>query len=301
MLKLPPADYVEFLRRTGMDAAYLYEGWFLGRKNKTDERGRVHYVDGTIKSRANFDQVKPPSLDPVRKRIESYLEAAAGTGLGTVYALDIAPTIAVTAIGPTDYLDDRDFVRELMDRIEEYTLPQVECVLEYPVDALFVTGPQCWKAGPMLSPSLHRELIFPRVEKVVRMANPKGVPVILHTDGDNTVFMDWIIKTGFAGLHPIEPMEGSYTIYNLKQSCGDKLCLFGNIDVAGVLSSGMPEEVRADALDHLRRLAPGGGYVCGSSHDIGENVPFANFVALAETVCSYRHLRPVVSSGMARA
>src|ERR1043166_6444959 len=76
MIKLPAPDYVKFMQRTGMDVAYLYEGWFLGRKTKTDDRGRVHYVDGTIKSRADFNQIDLPSLDVVRRRIESYLEAA---------------------------------------------------------------------------------------------------------------------------------------------------------------------------------------------------------------------------------
>ena len=76
MLKLGPKDYVEFLQRAGMDAAYLYEGWFLGRKNKIDAKGQTHYIDGTIKSRNDFDQIIPPPLARVERRIESFLEAA---------------------------------------------------------------------------------------------------------------------------------------------------------------------------------------------------------------------------------
>ncbi len=34
--------------------------------------------------------------------------------------------------------------------------------------------------------------------------------------------------------------------------------------------------------DALRRLAPGGGYVCSSSHDITDNIPFENFCALPD-------------------
>ena len=99
--------------------------------------------------------------------------------------------------------------------------------------------------------------------------------------------MEWIIKTGFASLHPIEPSEGKIDIYNLKALYGDQLCLCGNIDVGKVLSRGKPEEVCEDTLEHLRRLTPGGGYICGSSHDITENIPFENFKAMVETICSY--------------
>lgn len=290
MLQLGVTDYVEFLQRTGMDAAYLYEGWFLGRRNKTDDMGRVHYIDGTIKSQSDFDQIKPPPLDSVRRRIEDFLNAAEGTNLGCIYSLDSAPSIANTAIGPTDSLlamvDDPSFVDEFMNRVEEHTLALVDCVLVYPVDALFVSGLLCANAGPIISPQLHERFIFPPLEKMMDMIRPHEVPVILHTDGDNSVFMDWIVKTGFAGIHPVEPGTGRFDIYALKEQYGDRICLCGNIDVAGVLTRGTPEEVRADTLKHLHRLAPGGGYICGSSHDISEIIPFENFCAMAETICS---------------
>ena len=290
MLKLPPEDYVEFLQRTGMDAAYLYEGWFLGRKNKVDEDGRVHYVDGTIKSRADFDQIVPPSLDIVKRRIEDYLGAAEGTELGAVYALDVPHSIALTCVGPQDFYiavaDDPHFLMELFDRLEEYTLPLVETVVQYPLDAIWCTGLFCANKGPMLSPQMHEELIFPRIEKIMSITRPTGIPVVMHSDGDNSMFMDWIVETGVAALHPIEPGIGKFDIYELKQTYGDRICLCGNIDVGSVLCTGRPEDVSADVIEHLRRLAPGGGYVCGSSHDISENIPFENFCALADTICS---------------
>ena len=289
MLQLDVLDYIEFLQRTGMDAAYLCKGWFLGRRNKVDDMGRVHYVDGTIKSRSDFNQIKPPSLDCARRRIETFLDAAEGTGLGSIYALDTAPTIVNTAIGPTDSLlamvDDPSFLDELMDRVEEYTLPLVDCVLTYPIDAIFLTGPLCANSGPIISLQMHERFIFPRVEKMMDMIRPHKVPVILHSDGDNSIFMDWILRTGFAGIHPVEP-RGSFDIYALKAQYGHQICLWGNIDVAGVLTRGTPQEVRADTLEHLQRLAPGGGYICSSSHDITDNIPFENFCSLAQTVCS---------------
>jgi len=289
MLKLPPGDYVEFLARTGMDAAYLYEGWFLGRKNVVDARGRVQYVDGTIKSRGDFGQIVAPSLETVRRRIESFLAAAGGTELGVVCALDVSVSIMTTAIGPTDSLillhEDPAFVDEFLDRVEEYTLPLAQCVVQYPVDAILMTGPQCGKTGPIISPAMHEEFIFPRTRKVMDIIRPSGIPVILHSDGDNSAFMDWIIGAGFAAIHPVEPV-GGFDIYRLKSAYGDRICLCGNIDVGDVLTRGTPEQVRADVLEHIRRLAPGGGYVCGSSHDITGSVPFENFCALARTVCS---------------
>ena len=38
----------------------------------------------------------------------------------------------------------------------------------------------------------------------------------------------------------------------------------------------------------IRALALGGGYICGSSHDISEDVPLPNLLAMRDTVHSYR-------------
>jgi hypothetical protein len=293
MLQLDPPDCVEFVQRAGIDAIYIAFHWPLGRKNKIDDHGRVHYVDGAIKTRVDLKQIKSPSLDDLRVRIESYLAAMEGRDLACVFALDNSPTQAYTAIGPMDYLlamaDDHSFLNEFMDRVEEFTLSEVEVVREYPIDVLFLTGPQCGKTGPIVSREMHEQFIFPRIEKMLDMIRPTDVPVILHSDGDNSMLMDWIVGAGFAGLHPIEPCSDRFNIFDLKRRFGRQICLCGNVDVSGVLTYGTPEEVRQDTLMHLRQLSPEGGYICGSSHDITDCVPCENFEALAETVCSYVH------------
>ena len=104
--------------------------------------------------------------------------------------------------------------------------------------------------------------------------------------------MDSFTNMGIDALHPVEPCPG-FGIYDLKAGYGDRICLMGNIDLAGVLVSGSPEHVAADTEDHIRRLAPGGGYVCGSSHDIGFNVPLGNLYAMIKTVSGFRWTPPL--------
>jgi uroporphyrinogen decarboxylase len=291
--RLCAKDKVEFLQRAGLDMGYLIVVCDIGRKNKPDRNGQMQYVDGLIKSQADFDKITIPSLDPVRKAIEEFLEAADGTGLGCIFGIQEAAKLARIAIGPTDFAmamyDDPAFVNELMDRMEEYAFAQIECILEYPVDVLLTTGPVCVNQGPMFSPQMHEEFILPRIERMMELVRPSGVPVILHADGDVSAFLDWIIETKFAGLHPIEPGDGLLDIYDLKKKYGENICFCGNIDNAGILTHGTPDEVRADVQEHLARLSSGGGYVCGSSHEITDITPFENFCALAETICSYKH------------
>ena len=88
-------------------------------------------------------------------------------------------------------------------------------------------------------------------------------------------------------LHPLEPCDGGQNIYEIKKQYGDRLTLHGNIDVAGILLNGTPEEIALDVNEHLKKLAVGGGYIMGSSHDIHAAVPLENFYAMRDTVDAY--------------
>lgn len=114
-----------------------------------------------------------------------------------------------------------------------------------------------------------------------------AVELLRRTGVDVTyVVIPWI-EMGFAGLHPIEPC-GAFDIHDVKRRYGDRLALLGNIDVHRLLTLGSPDEVRADTLDHLRRLSAGSGYLCGSSHDINADVRLENLAAMIRTICEFR-------------
>ncbi len=91
-----------------------------------------------------------------------------------------------------------------------------------------------------------------------------------------------IIDLGFCSLNPIEPY--GMDIFDIKRRFGSRLCLVGNIDIAGALAFGNPDEVREDVRRHLGALAPGGGYVCATSHSVIDDIPPANFRALVSAV-----------------
>ena len=112
---------------------------------------------------------------------------------------------------------------------------------------------------------------------------------MLHTDGDITTLIPDFIAMGIDVLHPLEPCGGALDIYTVKARYGDRIALHGNIDLSGVLSTGTPQEVAQDVRDHLDRLAPGGGYIVSSSHNITEDIPVENFYAMRDAVVGYRY------------
>jgi len=290
--ELPADEFVELNLKVGNDMLFLANLWELGRKNIIDADGRKNYVDGTIKARADLKEITVPDLGNVRKRFDEIFEAIDGTGLGVKYCPNNSLFLAEVGIGYEDYYVnvklDPDFIHEFQKRVQDYCFAETELALSYPVDILQLSVLFGSTMGPLVAPDITEEFEYPQLRQTIRMIKGKGKPVSLHVDGVIAPFIDEFIDMGFDIIHPIEPCGGLQNIYEIKEQYGDRIALHGNIDIGGVLVFGTPDEVVRDVLEHLERLAVGGGYICASSHDISEAIPLENFYAMRDTVHNYR-------------
>ena len=140
------------------------------------------------------------------------------------------------------------------------------------------------KTGLMVPPKLLREKLFPQIKIMTEGCRRRGIPFIYHTDGDVTPVVDDIIDAGVNALHPIDPT--GMDIYKFKHMVAGRLCVIGNINV-DLLTRGKPEEIVADTKEHIRRLAPGGGYVVSTSNSVVRSFNPENYRAMVETVIKY--------------
>ena len=67
---LPAEDYVELNRIMGNDAIYFSHVWRVGRKERRDAEGRIHYIDGEIKQDADLEALWFPDLNDIERRLE---------------------------------------------------------------------------------------------------------------------------------------------------------------------------------------------------------------------------------------
>ena len=123
---LPADPLVEWNRRMGNDMVYLSHIWRVGRREHVDEAGRIHYIDGTIKSLDDLEDLWFPNLDEKRARLEAVLEAVDGTGMGLVVGAQGAAFTSTAAIGYNDLcmatIDSPDFVIEVQKRLHSYVM-----------------------------------------------------------------------------------------------------------------------------------------------------------------------------------
>lgn len=74
----------------------------------------------------------------------------------------------------------------------------------------------------------------------------------------------------------------------LKKEFGREITFWGGgVDTQKVLPYGTPQEVRDDVKRHIDDLAPGGGFVFATVHNIQDDVPSENIIALWETLREY--------------
>ena len=285
--KLSVENYVEFINCVGIDVLYSNCLWKVGRVYKKSSDGKSHYVDGSIKTRNDFKKIVPPDITKLTQRAKELSIAAKENHTAFVLGVSTPYKLAKAAVGYQDFLiktvDDMDFVLDLEDHLASHAQEILKKCLEYDVSAIMIPGDMCGKHGPLLAPDTIAKLWIETTNEFIRPAKELGIPVILHVDGDFSGIMDVLMAIEPDAIHPFE-VCGNLDIYKAKQEIGDRVTLMGNIDLSGVLSFGSAEQVRKSVRKHIEKLAPNGRYVCGSSHEISDSVPYENFIAMAETI-----------------
>ena len=115
------------------------------------------------------------------------------------------------------------------------------------------------KGGPMMSPKYFNKYLLPRYQEVSEAIHDWGGKYILHTDGDITSQLDFIVESGFDGLQCLEPPW--VDPYLVKKKVGDKLCLSGNIDTKHILVDATKQEVEQAVANAIKAMGKGGGFM----------------------------------------
>ena len=70
--------------------------------------------------------------------------------------------------------------------------------------------------------------------------------------------------------------------HKLKATYGDRLSFHGGISIQRTLPFGSPEDIRREVRERITALAPGGGYIACTAHNIQADTPVGNALALLQ-------------------
>jgi uroporphyrinogen decarboxylase len=142
--------------------------------------------------------------------------------------------------------------------------------------------------GPLISPAMYREVIAPRhrrlFEFIKRRAQSK-VYIFYHSCGAVMDLLPILIEAGIDILNPVQVGAEGMDTAELKRRFGRDLTFWGGgADTQHVLPRGTPVEVRDEVRRRIGDLAPGGGFVFSTVHNVQADVPPENFMAMWEAL-----------------
>jgi len=190
-----------------------------------------------------------------------------------------------------DMVDNVGFAEALMDAI-------CEIKMQYWARALELVGPNVMMVSEaddlasqsrcLCSPQLYRRLIKPRHTKLfsfIKRHAKVPVKIFYHSCGAVWPLIPDLIESGIDILNPVQVSAAGMDTKELKKRFGNDLTFYGGgVDTQRILPRGTPQDVRDEVRRRIDDLAPGGGFIFNTVHNIQADVPPENILAMWETL-----------------
>jgi uroporphyrinogen decarboxylase len=185
-----------------------------------------------------------------------------------------------------DLIINVEFVEALMDRTLDFWLKLAEAVLNEVgpyIDVVLIADDVAFHDRPMVDLKRYRKMIKPRHAQMVELIKRKShAKVLYHCCGAVKSLIPDFVEIGVDALNPVQVSSVGMDTAELKASFGNQICFWGGIDTSRVLPTGSPDDVQTEVQQRIKDMASGGGYVLASVHNIQEDVPPENILAMAD-------------------
>lgn len=172
----------------------------------------------------------------------------------------------------------------LFERIARWAVAYIDNVLDLGCDVIHISDDWGSNRGLLFSPEALRDIVMPYEQRITDHAKQRGVPISLHSDGNVWKAMDVICELGFDVLHPVQRSAGM-DCAEFKRQYGDRLCMYGGLDVQTTLGRGDLDAVRAEIDYTMRHAKPGGGLIFCTSHTPTPNCSVDELIAAYDYAC----------------
>jgi uroporphyrinogen-III decarboxylase len=141
--------------------------------------------------------------------------------------------------------------------------------------------------APMISLDLYRKVLKPIHKVFCDLAKAYGIPVLVHTCGSSSWAYEDFIEIGVRGVDTLQPEAADMSPAYLTEHFGGRLCFRGCISTAGPLAYGNVADVERNCRETLEIMMPHRGYHFAPTHQIQDNTPEGNIIAMYNTAHAY--------------
>lgn len=194
-----------------------------------------------------------------------------------------------------DMAANKPFAHALMEKITELKIQYWERAIRAVGDNVLIISEAddlTTQRGLLCSPRMYKELVHPYhkrlfgfMKKTAEAQTGSKVYLFYHTCGAVKPYIPLLIEEGVDILNPVQVNAKDMDTQVLKREFGKDITFWGGgVDTQQILPFGTPAQVRDEVKRRIADLAPGGGFVFTTVHNVQSDVPPENFMAMWETV-----------------
>ncbi|MCS7260875.1 MAG: uroporphyrinogen decarboxylase family protein, partial [Anaerolineae bacterium] len=134
-----------------------------------------------------------------------------------------------------------------------------------------------------------RKIYKPRHRRLTDLIRKKtNARIYFHSCGAIYSLLPDLIESGVEIINPFQVSAKGMDSARFKKEFGKDLSIWGGgANPQTVMTLGSPAEVKEEVKRRIHDLAPGGGFVFASVHNIQPNVPPENIIAFFEAAYEY--------------
>ena len=241
------------------------------------------------------DAANPARIAGLRAQAEAFRKAGKLVLLKGLCAgiLEMTQRIRGMENALTDPMLYPDFSDRLLGKIADLKIAFWEMALAKladVVDVIVENDDYGTQHSQLVSVETYRAVIKPhqvRLFAAIKRAAPRA-HLFFHSCGNVRPFLPDFIEAGVNILNPVHTNAAGMDPVALKRDFGDSLTFWGGgVDTQETLPRGTPQAVRDEVRRNLDALAPGGGYVFNTVHNIQSDVPPENIVAMYDALYEF--------------
>ena len=182
-----------------------------------------------------------------------------------------------------DMYEDPEIPHYIMEKQCNFWCDYVRRAMEVAgdkVDIIYTYDDIATQASLIMSPQMLEEFVYPYHRRYNAVIKSFGKKILYHSCGSVISQIDQLRQLPIDILNPLQPQAAGMDFQYIKDTWGDGLCFHGGIDIQGVLPNGTPDEVRAEVKRVVNILGKNGGYVLCASHNIQNDTPVENILAM---------------------
>ena len=197
-----------------------------------------------------------------------------------------------------DMATNEPFVHALLEKITELKMQFWEKAIAAAGENILIISEADDLAAQnslFCSPQMYRQMVHPYHKKLFEFIKKQAeaqtgsrVYLFYHSCGAVKPLIPLLIEEGVDILNPVQVNAGDMDTKALKQEFGKDITFWGGgVDTQQILPFGTLAQIKDEVKRRIDDLAPGGGFVFTTVHNVQSDVSPENFMAMWETLQEY--------------